>query len=96
MPDPTPPPTDTAPAMLATDTPTHQRVAEVIEGLRPVIQADGGDVELLGVTKKGVVRVRLLGACVGCPSAAMTLHQGIERSVRENVPEITGIHACDG
>ncbi|MEM9754013.1 MAG: NifU family protein [Planctomycetota bacterium] len=71
-------------------------VAGVITSLRPVIQADGGDVELLDLTPEGVIRVRLKGACVGCPSASMTLRDGIERSVREKVPGITGIQALDG
>ncbi|MEM1446872.1 MAG: NifU family protein [Planctomycetota bacterium] len=70
-------------------------VAEVIASLRPVIQADGGDVELLGLTDEGIIRVKLKGACVGCPSASMTLRDGIERSVREKVPGITGIQALD-
>jgi Fe-S cluster biogenesis protein NfuA len=70
-------------------------VAEVIATLRPMIQADGGDVELLEVTDDGVLRVRLKGACVGCPSASMTLRDGIERSVREKVPGVTGIQAID-
>ncbi|MEM1098973.1 MAG: NifU family protein [Planctomycetota bacterium] len=70
-------------------------VAEVIASIRPVIQADGGDVELLGLTDDGVIRVKLKGACVGCPSASMTLRDGIERSVREKVPGITGIQALE-
>ncbi len=73
----------------------HDRVAAVIDALRPVIQADGGDVEFVGVTDDNVAQVRLKGACIGCPSAAMTLRHGIERSVRENAPEITGIEALE-
>ncbi len=71
-------------------------VADIIASLRPIIQADGGDVELIDLTPQGVIRVRLKGACVGCPSASMTLRDGIERSVREKVPGITGIQALGG
>jgi Fe-S cluster biogenesis protein NfuA len=66
-------------------------VAEAIDRIRPLIQDDGGDVELVGITGKGVAQIRLHGACVGCPSSSMTLHMGIERTVREKVPEIQGV-----
>ncbi len=69
----------------------HERVAEIMELIRPVIQADGGDVELVDVTDKGVVHVRFHGACVGCPSSTMTLQMGIERNLRDHVPEITSV-----
>ena len=76
-----------------TDTPAepkslHDRVAQVIAAVRPFIQGDGGDIDFVGVDDDGTVRVRLRGACVGCPSAAVTLHQGIERHLRERVPEV--------
>ena len=67
------------------------RVEELIERFRPAIQSDGGDVELVDVTEEGVVQIRLHGACVGCPSSSMTLHMGIERSLREKVPEVTAV-----
>lgn len=67
-----------------------ERTRAVIESFRPYIQADGGDVELLGV-ENGVAQVRLRGACRGCPHAAMTLQLGIERHLRERVPEITSV-----
>jgi Fe-S cluster biogenesis protein NfuA len=67
------------------------KVAEVINGIRPAIQGDGGDVELVEVGDDGVVKVRMHGACVGCPSASMTLKMGIERAVKERVPEITEV-----
>ncbi len=67
------------------------QVAAVIERIRPAVQLDGGDVELVDVTPEGVVKIRLHGACVGCPSSSMTLHMGIERNVREKVPGVTGI-----
>jgi len=67
------------------------KVAEVINGIRPAIQGDGGDVELVEVGDDGIVKVRMHGACVGCPSASMTLKMGIERAVKEHVPEITEV-----
>jgi Fe-S cluster biogenesis protein NfuA len=61
-----------------------------------MIQADGGDVELVGLTDDGVARVRLLGACIGCPSSEMTLRYGLEQNIRENCPEITAVEAVEG
>ena len=73
------------------------RVARIIEMIRPAVQADGGDVEFLGITSdpEHHARIRLHGACVGCPSAAVTLQLGIERNLREYVPEIRGIVVVD-
>ena len=68
-------------------------MGEVIEELRPGIQEDDGDVELVDVTAQGVVQVRFKGACVRCPSSGLTLHGGIERAVREAVPEIDSVVA---
>lgn len=67
------------------------KVEAVIERIRPAVQLDGGDVELVEVTGDGVVKIRFHGACVGCPSSSMTLHMGIERNVREKVPGVTGV-----
>ncbi len=70
------------------------RVKEVIDRIRPLLQGHGGDVELVGVDQEtGVVSVRLQGACRGCPGATMTLKMGIERHLRENVPEVTEVVA---
>ena len=69
----------------------YERVEQVIERIRPAIQSDGGDLELVDVTDDGIVRVRLHGACVGCPSSTMTLQMGIERNVRERVPEVVAV-----
>ena len=71
------------------------RVGGVLQQIRPAIQADGGDVELVEVTDAGVVRVRFHGACIGCPSATMTLKTGIEHSLREHVPEVTSVEAVE-
>jgi len=72
----------------------RQRVQEVIDTLRPLLQADGGDIELVDVQEdKGVVSVRLQGACRGCPGAAMTLKMGVERHLKEKVPQVTEVVA---
>ncbi|MBA4549624.1 NifU family protein [Thermoactinomyces intermedius] len=65
----------------------EERVNEVLGKLRPFIQRDGGDVELVEV-EDGIVRVRLLGACGSCPSSTITLKAGIERALMEEVPEV--------
>lgn len=75
----------------ATQKSIYERVEQVIERIRPAVQSDGGDLELVDVTDEGVVQIRLLGACIGCPSSGMTLHMGIERNVREKIPEVTGV-----
>ena len=64
-----------------------EKIQIAIDRVRPALQADGGDVELVEV-KDGVVSVRLTGACGGCPMASMTLKDGIERVIREEVPEV--------
>ncbi|HBS28787.1 MAG TPA: hypothetical protein DEB06_04910 [Phycisphaerales bacterium] len=73
----------------------RERVARIIERIRPAVQSDGGDVELVEVRSDGVVRLRLHGACVGCPSSQLTLTVGIERNLREYVPEVTRVEAVD-
>ena len=78
------------PAIQAT-APLRDRVQSVINLIRPAVQADGGDIELVDVTPEGVVQIRFHGACNGCPSSTMTLHMGIERNLRERVPEVTQV-----
>ncbi len=68
-----------------------ERVEQIINRIRPAVQSDGGDVELVEVTDDGVARVRLHGACVGCPSSTMTLRMGIERHIREHVSEVVAV-----
>ena len=67
------------------------RVEQVINRIRPAVQSDGGDLELVGVTDEGIVKIRLHGACVGCPSSSMTLQMGVERNLRERVPEVVAV-----
>ncbi len=69
----------------------HARVAAVLDTIRPALHSDGGDVELVKVDDDGVVHVRLQGACIGCPSASMTLSLGIERTLKDRVPEVTRV-----
>lgn len=69
----------------------QERVLGVINLIRPAVQADGGDIELVDVTPAGVVQIRFHGACHGCPSSNLTLQMGIERNLREKVPEVTGV-----
>jgi len=71
----------------------QEKVKEALDKVRPSLQADGGDVELIGVDDKGVVRLRLTGACSGCPMATMTLKRGIEKTLKEEVPGITAVES---
>ncbi|HEY8414181.1 MAG TPA: NifU family protein [Thermaerobacter sp.] len=71
----------------------REQVEQALESIRPAIQMDGGDIELVDVDENGVVRVRLVGACVGCPMSIMTLKAGIERILRERVPGVTEVEA---
>lgn len=66
---------------------TKKKVEAALAKIRPHLQADGGDVELIDVSD-GKVKVKLTGACGGCPMAAMTLHRGVERIIKEQVPEV--------
>ena len=70
----------------------RDRIAKVLdEDVRPNLKADGGDVELIEITDEGEVRLRLTGACAGCPFSAMTLAFGVERVLKEKVPEIVKV-----
>lgn len=66
----------------------EKRVIEVLEKVRPILQRDGGDVKLVSVNEEGVVSVELQGACAGCPGAQMTLKTGIERILKEEIPQV--------
>ena len=73
----------------------YSKVAEVVELIRPSIQADGGDIELIGVDDNGVVSIRFLGACIGCPSLDMTLQGGIEATLKERIEGVTHVEAVE-
>ena len=68
-----------------------ERVQEVLDKIRPMLKADGGDVELVDVGEDGVVKVRLQGACAGCPMSQMTLKNGIERMLKKEIPEVKSV-----
>jgi Fe-S cluster biogenesis protein NfuA len=70
-----------------------EKVTEMLDNVRPSLQAEGGDVELVSVEDDGVVKVRLQGACHGCPHAQVTLKQGIERYLKDEIPEITAVES---
>ncbi len=70
----------------------REKVEEILNKIRPALQADGGDVELVDV-KDGIVSVKLTGHCAGCPMSAMTLKNGIERLLKEEVAEVKQVVA---
>jgi len=74
-----------------------QEVEEQLNEIRPALQADGGDIELVDVDEKtGVVQVKLLGACAGCPMSQMTLQMGVERILKNKVPGVTKVENVGG
>jgi Fe-S cluster biogenesis protein NfuA len=70
-----------------------EEVQKAIDTIRPSLQADGGDVELVDVTDDGIVKVKLTGACRGCPMSQMTLKMGIEKVIKQQIPSIKEIIA---
>lgn len=72
----------------------HDKVQAVIDKIRPSLQADGGDVELVSV-EDGTVKVRLQGACKGCPMSQMTLKNGIEKILKQEIPEVERVEGVD-
>lgn len=73
----------------------EQKVKNIIEAIRPDLQNHGGDIELVGTNEDYTVKVRLQGACSGCPGAQMTIKQGIERLLKEKIPEVKEVIAVD-
>ena len=69
-----------------------EKVTEALNRIRPMLQADGGDVEFVDV-EDGVVKVRLKGACAGCPMSQMTIKNGVERLLKEQIPEIEAVES---
>jgi len=78
-----------------TDQTLEEKVKDIIENLRGALQSHGGDVELVSIDEDNTVNVRLQGACQGCPGAAMTMKMGIERILKERVPEVKQVVAVD-
>ncbi len=70
-----------------------KQVEAALDKIRPSLQADGGDVELVEITKNGIVKVRLQGACQGCPMSQMTLKGGIERVLKREIPAVKAVEA---
>jgi Fe-S cluster biogenesis protein NfuA len=73
----------------------EEQVQDTIEAIRASLQSHGGDVELVGIDDDNTVKVRLQGACQGCPGATMTMKMGIERILKERVPEVKEVIAVD-
>ena len=71
------------------------RIIEVIDTIRPMLQNDGGDIEFVRLEEDNTVKVRLQGACKGCPGAQMTLKMGVERLLKERIPEVKEVVAVD-
>jgi len=71
----------------------REEVEKILAQIRPALQADGGDVELIDVTEEGVVQVKLKGACGSCPMSQMTLKMGIEKKIKEMLPSIKSVEA---
>jgi Fe-S cluster biogenesis protein NfuA len=70
-----------------------EAVEQVLDEIRPALQADGGNVELVEITEDGIVKLDMVGACSGCPMATITLRAGIERLLFERIPDIVGVEA---
>jgi Fe-S cluster biogenesis protein NfuA len=70
-----------------------EKVQKAIDTVRHGLQADGGDVELVDVSEDGIVKVKLTGACAGCPMAQMTLKMGIEKIIKKEVPEVKEVRS---
>jgi Fe-S cluster biogenesis protein NfuA len=83
--------TDCPKPVLTGEERMKEEVKKVIDRIRPSLQSDGGDVELIDVGDDGVVTVRLVGACQGCPMAQMTLKNGIEKSLKQEVPAVKSV-----
>lgn len=71
----------------------REKIEKALDEIRPNLQADGGNVEFVDVNDQGIVFLRLVGACSGCPSSQITLKNGIEQKLKERIPEVTGVQA---
>ena len=73
----------------------NEKVQAALDEIRPNLQRDGGDCQLVEVTDEGVVKLRLTGACAGCPMSQMTLNMGIEAHLKESIPEVTSVESVN-
>ena len=71
----------------------REKVLKALEKIKPMLAADGGSIELVDVSNDGVVKVKLTGACGGCPMSSMTLKMGVERIIKQEVPEVKRVEA---
>ena len=71
----------------------REQIEQALDKIRPALQRDGGDIELVEIEENGIVKVKLTGACGGCPMSQMTLKQGVERIVKQLVPEVKAVEA---
>lgn len=69
------------------------KITEALEGIRPYLKVDGGDIEFVDVTEDGIVKVKLTGACIGCPMSQMTLRAGVERALLREIPGLRRVEA---
>lgn len=72
-----------------------EKVEKVMDEIRPMLQADGGDIELVEIREDNVIKVKLKGACAGCPGARMTLQMGVEKRLKDEIPEVAGVEAVN-
>lgn len=84
---------DTQNSVTEPGTDVRERIESALETIRPALQSDGGDVELVDFSDEGVVLLRLLGACGACPISSLTMKHGIEKRIKANVPEVTAVEA---
>jgi len=73
----------------------EEKVKEVLDEIRPGLQADGGDIELVKITDDNIIEVKLQGACVGCPMSALTIKNGVERILKQQIPEVEEVRAIN-
>ena len=78
---------------MTNSAPLNERIQQVLDGYRPTLYRDGGDVQLLKVDEKGIAHVKMLGACIDCPISLLTMRLGIQRLLKENFAEISGVNA---
>jgi Fe-S cluster biogenesis protein NfuA len=84
----------TSKSYIPREDPIYDRVTEALDSVRPYLQADGGDCELVGITDEKVVDLRLVGACGSCPMSTMTLRAGVEQALKRAIPEIVRVEAA--